>query len=120
MLRSTVFTILLGIVLFVAKQYYQATWVHPAWVYMLIFFLSVSFLNHRLMDIGFQNNREKFVEFYLGTIVARLLLCAGFAGFFMARHVEQVKVFVLNFLVLYIFYLIFEIYSLGRKLRRDL
>ncbi|WP_229311163.1 hypothetical protein [Larkinella soli] len=87
---------------------------------MLVFFLSVSFLLHRLMEAGFQNNREKFVPFYMASIVARLILGLAFVGFFLFRGVTDRKVFILNFLVLYICYTIFEIYGLSRKLRRDL
>ncbi|MGV3559437.1 hypothetical protein [Larkinella arboricola] len=120
MLPSLGFTALLAIVFFIAEQYGAAIWLHPYWKYMLIFFLSISFLIHRLMDIGFQNNREKFVEFYMGSIVARLVLCIVFVGVFLWWGVSAVKLFILDFLALYIFYTAFEIYILNRNLRRDL
>lgn len=87
---------------------------------MVIFFLSISFLVHRLMDFGFQNNREKFVQFYMVTIVARIILCLVFVGVFLWRGVGGVKLFILDFLALYIFYTAFEIYILSRNLRRGL
>jgi hypothetical protein len=120
MLRSTLFTLILAIVFFIAERYGSVTWLHPAWKIMLVFFLSVSFLMHRLMEVGFQNNREKFVPFYMATIVARMILGLVFVGFFLYRGVEQRKVFIVNFLILYICYMGFEIYGLSRNLRRDL
>ncbi len=120
MLRSLLFTLLLVIVFFVGEVYFAAPWVHPTWKVMLLFFLVVSFLVHRLMDTGSQNNREKYIPFYMATIVARLLLCIVFVGFFLYRHVEQRQLFVSTFLVLYICYTGFEIYGLSRNLRRDL
>ncbi|MFC5409677.1 hypothetical protein ACFPMF_10180 [Larkinella bovis] len=120
MLPSLGLTVVLAIVFFVAEQYGAGGWLHPYWKYMLIFFLSLSFLIHRLMGIGFQNNREKFVPFYMTTIVARLILALVFVGVFVGRGVTGVKLFVLDFLALYIFYTAFEIYILSRNLRRGL
>ncbi|GAB3906358.1 hypothetical protein GCM10028803_38580 [Larkinella knui] len=113
-------TALLAIVFFIAEQYGAAAWLHPYWKFMLIFFLSISFLIHRLMEVGFQNNREKFIPFYMATIVARLILCLVFVGFFLWHGVHGVKLFILDFLALYIFYTAFEIYILSRNLRRGL
>lgn len=87
---------------------------------MLLFFLSVSFLIHRLMGAGFQNNRANFIQFYLTTTIVRFLLSAAFIGFFLFQHVAQRRLFITEFLVLYIFYTSFEIYGLSRNLRRDL
>lgn len=86
---------------------------------MLIFFLSVSFLIHRLMNAGFQDNRANFIPFYMASTIARFLLSAAFVGFFLFRHVEQRRLFIIEFLVLYICYTSFEIFGLGRNLRRD-
>ncbi|MGA0558899.1 hypothetical protein ACO2Q8_19740 [Larkinella sp. VNQ87] len=120
MLPSLGFTAFLAIVFFIAEQLGATGWLHPYWKYMLIFFLSISFLIHRLMGIGFQNNREKFVPFYMATIVARLILALVFVGVFLWQGVSAVKVFILDFLALYIFYTAFEIYILSRNLRRGL
>lgn len=120
MLPSIGFTAILAIVFFVAEYYGATGWLHPYWKFMLIFFLSISFLIHRLMEVGFQNNREKFVPFYMATIVARLILALVFVGVFLWRGVADVKLFILDFLALYIFYTAFEIYILSRNLRRGL
>ena len=120
MLRSIVFTIVLGIAFFVADRFGYSSFVHPQWKVMLLFFLSISLLIHRLMDAGFQNNRANFIPFYMTSTIARFLLSAGFVGFFLFQHVEQRRLFIIEFLVLYIFYTCFEIFGLGRNLRRDL
>ncbi|GAB3313877.1 hypothetical protein GCM10027299_01340 [Larkinella ripae] len=120
MLPGIGFTAFLAIVFFVAEYYGATAWLHPYWKFMLIFFLSISFLIHRLMEVGFQNNREKFVPFYMATIVARLILSLVFVGVFLWRGLSDVKLFILDFLALYIFYTVFEIYILNRNLRRGL
>ncbi len=71
MLRTALVTIVLAIVFFVAERYMQVAWLHPSWKAMLVFFISVSFLLHRLVDLGLQGDREQFVPMYLGATVAR-------------------------------------------------
>lgn len=120
MIRSLVFTIILAIAFFAADYYTDPVWLHPQWKAILIFFLCISFLLHRLMSAGFQNNREKFVQMYMASIVVRLILSIAFVAFFLYRKVDQKQLFIIDFLVLYLFYTGFEIHTLSRNLRRDL
>ncbi|SFD69469.1 hypothetical protein [Spirosoma endophyticum] len=119
MLRIFLFTIILTIVFFVAEQYFVATWLHPSWKILLIFFFSVSFLTQRLVETGLQGNRERLIPLYLAATAARLILGLAFIGFFLFQHIDHQRTFALDFLVLYIFYTGFEIWGVTRNLRRD-
>lgn len=119
MLRPILFTAFLAIAFFVVEQYYATFWLHPNWKILLVFFLSVSFLTHRLVSTGLQGDRERFVPLYLAATVARLVLGLSFIGFFLFHHVGQRRVFVFDFLVLYICYTGFEIWTLTRNLRHN-
>lgn len=120
MLRSLLFTALLAFVLFVAESFGYTQAIHPYWIYMLFFYLSLSFLMHRLVELGNQGKKERFIPFYMAFTVARLMLSVAFVGFFVYRGLPDRRTFILNFLVLYIFYTTFEIYGLSSNLRRDL
>ncbi|GHB58909.1 hypothetical protein [Persicitalea jodogahamensis] len=119
MLRSILLTLVLGIAFFLVEHYGYGFYVHPWAKYMILFFLAISFLIHRLMEFGFRNKRDKFVEFYLSTVVARLLLCIAFVAVAFYFGVNNAPIFIANFFALYLFYTIFEIYGLYRTLRRD-
>lgn len=119
MLRILLFTATLAIAFFIAERYFGVPWLHPQWKPLLVFFASVSFLTHQLVSTGLQGDRERFVPLYLAATVARLVLGLVFVGFFLFRGIEQRRSFVLDFLVLYIFYTGFEIWGFSRKLRRD-
>ncbi|MFD2936832.1 hypothetical protein [Spirosoma flavum] len=119
MLRTVLFTLLLAIAFFIAERYSVSPWLHPSWKILLLFFLSVSFLTHRLVETGLQDNQERFIPLYLAATVARLVLGLAFISFFLFRHIEQRRAFVMDFLVLYICYTGFEIWALTRNLRRD-
>ena len=119
MLRPILFTAFLAIVFFVVERYYVVPWLHPSWKMLLGFFLSVSFLTHRLVSTGLQGNRERFVPMFMAATVARLVLGLAFIGFFLFQHVGQRRAFVIDFLVLYICYTSFEIWTVTRNLRHD-
>jgi hypothetical protein len=71
------------------------------------------------MEYGHRNNREKFVQFYLSTVVGRLILSVIFIGAFLYAGLTDSVLFIINFFALYLFYTSFEIYGLYRNLRRD-
>lgn len=119
MIRSIIATFALGIVFFIAQKTNHDAWLHPYIWYILAFFLGISFLIHRLMEFGFKNKRDKFVQFYLSTIIARLLLSIFFIGFFFLIGTENQPLFVIDFFALYLFYTCFEIYGLYSNLRRN-
>lgn len=119
MLRTVLFTLLLAIGFFVVEVYFVSPWLHPYWKILLVFFLSVSFLTQRLVETGLQDNQDRLIPMIMAASVARLLLGLAFVGFFLFRHIEQRRAFILDFLVLYICYTGFEIWSLTRNLRRN-
>lgn len=119
MIRVILFTVLLAIAFFVAERYSVSSWIHPDWKVLLLFFLSVSFLTHRLVESGLQDNQERFIPLYMAATVARLILGLAFVGFFLVNHVDQRRTFILDFLALYICYTGFEIWTVTRNLRRD-
>lgn len=119
MLRTLIATILLGIVFFLAQRFHFDSFLHPYIWYILVFFFGLAFLVHRLMEFGMQNKREKFVTFYISSIVARIILSIVFIGIFLYRGLTDSFLFVINFFALYLFYTCFEIYGLYRNLRRD-
>lgn len=116
---SVLLTLLLGIVFFVAQHYGNAAWVHPYWPYLLLFYLALSALLHRLMSFVNDPESAQFTTFYLAFVTAKLVLSLSFLGVLLYYGVPERVTFVLTFLVLYLVYTSFEIYGLARKLRRD-
>lgn len=119
MLRTILATVVLGIVFFLVQRYHLGSFLHPHIWYILIFFAGLSFLGHRLMEMGLRNKREKFVTFYISTIVARIILSLIFIAVFLYQGLSDSFLFVINFFALYLFYTCFEIYGLYSNLRRD-
>lgn len=106
------------IVFFLATNLGISEWLHPQKWIILSFFGAMSYLYHLLLENGMKNNREKFIEFNLTTIAARMILSLLFIGTLLYLKVEKPKLFVGNFFALYLFFTLFEIINLVRKLRR--
>lgn len=120
MLRSTLATIIIGIVFFIVDTMGIAHGIlHSKIWYILTFYLALSFLIDQLMIQAFRNNREKFVQFYLAVSVVRFIVSLVFVGVFLFNGVPDSGLFVANFFALYLFYTCFEIWGVYRKLRAN-
>ena len=84
--------------------------------YIFIFFTSLHLLAGRLADMGFE--RDSFINFYLASTAIRMVLILIFVGVFLWLYPDNRKHFLLTAVVFYLFFTIFEISILLRKLRR--
>jgi hypothetical protein len=117
MLRIITLTAIMGLLMYLSPQIGLSQYIHPQKWMMLAFFFAVSYLNHILAQMGFAKNRENFVQFYLGSVTARLILSLVFVGTFIYTGVQNPYLFIIHFFVLYLCYTGFEIFDLYRKLR---
>ena len=117
MRNSILLTALLGIVFFVADRYYKPNWLHSYWPYLLLFYMMLSVLLHRLMSYVKDPKSSQFTTFFMAFTTAKLILSLTFMGVMLYNNVPGRNVFVISFLGLYLVYTSFEIYGLTRKLR---
>lgn len=107
---------LLFVVLFLVGQSSYSHLLHPQIWYIFLFFAVVHILVTRIADMGFE--RDNFINFYLASMVIRMILILIFTGAFLWLFPENRKLFLLTAVVFYLFFTIFEISILLRKLRR--
>ena len=117
MIKIIILTVILGLLIFIAPEIGLSQYLHSQKWMILAFFFAVSYLNHILLSLGFAKNRENFVQFYLGSVTARLILSLIFIGTFIHSGIQYPYIFIINFFVLYLCYSGFEIFDLYRKLR---
>lgn len=120
MLRTILFSAIIGIVFFTAEYFgFGAILPTEKW-FILAFFFALSVLQHRILSFGFQDDNDKFVQFYLASAVIKLILCMVFVAVFVYLQVNEVVSFIITFFALYLFYTCFEVVGMYRNLRRDL
>ncbi len=118
-MRKTIYLVsFLSIAFFLAQYFHFDTYVHEKIWYILLFLSALSYLFHLLINQGMANRNEKFIQFYMVTVVLRLFLSIFFVAFFLYTGVENRKLFIFNFFVLYLCFSLFEIYNLYLNLRR--
>ncbi len=119
-LRLTLFTLVVSLAIYVVH------WFHPQSIYhniefLLAFFYAIFLFTYFLISLAFKNKDAKSaVIINLSAVVIRLIACVISAYFFLRNDPENQHVFVTNFLVVYLFYLGFEIYSILSNLRPNL
>jgi hypothetical protein len=117
MLRIIILAIVTGILFQFSSEIGLATYIHPTKWYIWAFYGATAYLSHILMQLGFDNDRKYFVQFYLTTIISRMLLSLTFVGYFIYLDTPNIYIFISNFFVLYLCYTGFEIYDLYRNLQ---
>ena len=119
MRKTFILTGILIIVFFLAEPIGLGHLLHPQKWIILTFFVAYSFLLHRLIELGFRENRKNFIQFYLTTVVLRLILSVIFIGIELYIGLQQQQLFIIDFFALYLFYTIFEIWNLSSNLRQN-
>ena len=92
--------------------------IHQNISYIIVFFIVLAILNYRISQMAMANNREKFVAMVAASMVIRLVLSMLFLIFFIFNKVENPQIFAINFIVLYLCNLVFEIWESISNLRR--
>lgn len=118
MRSSILFTLSVAIVFFIVDRLDGGLLIHPQKWIILSFFFFLSYFFERLNSIGLQKGPESFIPFFLSTVVIRLISSLIFIGLELYLGIEDHRLFILNFFVLYLCYTVFEIIVLSRKLRR--
>ncbi len=117
MFKSLLFSTIIVLVIYTTIQLgFSNLWHSYIW-FIVTFYVCLSYFNHILLKLAFSNNRENFVQFFLSTNVVRMILSLVFVGVFANEGIQDLKLFVIDFFVLYLFYTSFEIYILYRKLQ---
>jgi len=115
----TVLAIVLSI-LILGLRAIQYPYVHPTTIYWVPFFLVVNGLAAIITYKALQQDQQKMILVYLATTVFRLLLSVGIIFFILMQGVSDRITFVINFAVVYLAFLGFEIYGLLTNLRAHL
>lgn len=84
-------------------------------IFSVILALIIVVMNHW----GLKNlDPQSRTNLFLGTTVLRLLLSMGFIGITLFLGIENQILWVANFFAIYLFYLVFEIYTILSNLRQ--
>ncbi|MES2797327.1 MAG: hypothetical protein V4683_15245 [Bacteroidota bacterium] len=116
---SAVLFFVIALIIYILQNFGYNHLIHANIWIIFVFFLAVAFLNYQLMKMAFEKNREKFITFFMASVVIRLILSLLFLGAFIFIKLENVQLFAINFFALYLCVLVFEIFENSRNLRQN-
>ncbi|WP_242617342.1 hypothetical protein [Cecembia calidifontis] len=110
-------TLTIAGLVYLIKEVFHLNWVHESIWKIISFFLILTWLTgifaHYLLSIS----KENSANILMGTIGIRFLASIAFVVVMLVLGQENLILFVINFFVIYLFYLLFDMYGLITNLR---
>lgn len=118
-LKLTGLTIIITGIIFVLLNNVKAYNPGPfIWIAVAFFYLLTLALYSMAM-MGLKRSQKTFTVSVLGSMTLRFIFSLLFLVIYLIINPEKNKAFIISFLFLYLFYTIFEIFQLVRKLRPE-
>ena len=115
--RLIIFTLLISVFIYVMILIFPGPWFHVRVWQILLFFATLTLLTSVLADKLLEKNELNSVAVILGAAVFRLLGSIVFVFVVLWEDYENILWFVVDFFIIYLLYLLFDIYSLITNLR---
>lgn len=116
-LKLLFFSLLIAGIIYLLQEFIKPEWVHETMWIILSFFVILTWLTGMFTHYLLELSKENSVSIILGGIGIRFLASVGFVAILLFIGVENLILFVVNFFIIYFFYLLFDIYTLISNLR---
>lgn len=116
-IKLFLFSLAVGGIFYLLQEYIKPEWVHESLWTILSFFVLLTWLTGMFTHYLLEISKENSVNILLGAIGIRFLASTGFVAIMLFLRLENLILFVVNFFIIYFFYLLFDIYTLLVNLR---
>ncbi|UCS94094.1 hypothetical protein KZP23_03405 [Echinicola marina] len=114
---SLVVLTLFIVVLTLMLQYFLPSLIHPRVWQIIIFYFVLMLLSGQLIQFLLKQSEENSVAITLGATILRFLASLIFIAIVLFTKLDAKILFFADFFVIYLLYLLFDIYSLITNLR---
>lgn len=111
------FTLILAGVIFLVNSIWEPLWIHEKIELVVWFYFGLSFIVGLFSQYLLKISKENSVSILLGAGLIRLLASLGFVFIIIWSGAGNILWFVVNFFVVYLLYLLFDIYTFIANLR---
>ncbi|EOZ92250.1 hypothetical protein A33Q_4343 [Indibacter alkaliphilus LW1] len=115
--RLFLMSLILAALIFLLEYLLDPYWIHEKVWIILSFFVLLTWMTGMFTQYLMEISKENSVNILLGAIGIRLLASIGFVAIMLVLKVENIIWFVVNFFIIYFFYLLFDIYGVIANLR---
>ncbi|GGZ23196.1 hypothetical protein GCM10007049_15110 [Echinicola pacifica] len=98
-------------------QYFQPGWIHSRIWQVIIFYFGLMLLSGQLIQFLLKQSEENSVAIVMGATIIRFLASLIFIAICLFTEIDNKILFFADFFVIYLLYLLFDIYSLIANLR---
>jgi hypothetical protein len=116
-IKLLLLSLLLAGIVYLISEVFLLPWIHDSIWKIISFFLILTWLTGIFSNYLLEISKENSVNILLGAIGIRFLGSIGFIAIMLMLGQENLILFVINFFVIYLFYLLFDIYTLIANLR---
>jgi hypothetical protein len=116
-LKLFFFSLIIAGIIYLLQEFIRPDWVHETMWTILSFFVLLTWLTGMFSHYLLELSKENSVNILLGAMAIRFLASIGFVAILLFIGTENLILFVVNFFVIYFFYLLFDIYTLISNLR---
>lgn len=117
LIKLFVFTVIVGGVFYLLRTWWDPIWIHEYVPNMILFYFGLGLVSGLILQFLSNIGEENSVPVILGAGLIRLLASLGFVFVILWMGTENILWFVVNFFVVYLLYLLFDIYMFITNLR---
>ena len=117
LIKLVVFTLIVAGALYLLRIWWSPAWIHEYAPNMILFYFGLGLVSGLIVQYLLNISKENTVPIILGAGLIRLLASLGFVFIVLLIGTENLLWFVVNFFVIYLLYLLFDIYMFITNLR---
>jgi O-antigen/teichoic acid export membrane protein len=122
LLKSSLFrlltlTVVLAFITLMAEVFFPGKWIHDKIWHIILFFAVLTTITGVVSEKLMKREEFNSVSVILAAVVFRLLCSIGFVFLILWQGDENILWFVVDFFMIYLLYLLFDIYGLITNLR---
>ncbi len=116
--KLAIYTLLVGLIAFIAAFNLPDKFVSPALLYIILFFFAISVITYYLAIKAFSHKTSRYANFFMITVFAKLILYVSIIIIYAFINAGDIVSFILTFFIVYFLFTIFETIEIFKAQKR--
>lgn len=117
LVRLVLFTVIVGLIAFLAAYYLPEKFVTPALPFIIIFFFAIAALTYFFAIKAFSKKTTRYANFFMISVFAKLLLYVVVILVYAFINAGDIVSFILTFFIIYFLFTTFETFEIFKAQR---
>lgn len=116
--KLVIYTLIVGLIAFMAAYYMPERIVSPALPYIILFFFAVALITYYLALNAFSKKSSRYANFFMISVFAKLMLYVTIIIIYAFINAGDIVSFILTFFIVYFLFTTFETIEIIKAQRR--